>query len=131
MKVDVTAIPWDAAHDKFTTAITANKTPDAAMVDDMAGRVRRSRRPRPDPTVDRQVGILPGRPEDHRGGRHLVRHPVVRRDSVGLLPHGPRSAGRVRHPAERLGRPQAMAKAMQTKAGAKWGMGFQAGGTGS
>ena len=31
-KVEVTAIPWDAAHDKFTTAITANKTPDVAMV---------------------------------------------------------------------------------------------------
>ena len=31
-KVEVTAIPWDAAHDKFTTAITANQTPDAAMV---------------------------------------------------------------------------------------------------
>src|SRR6478609_5173568 len=27
VKVQVTAIPWDAAHDKFTTAITANKTP--------------------------------------------------------------------------------------------------------
>ena len=32
VKVQVTAIPWDAAHDKFTTAITANKTPDVAMV---------------------------------------------------------------------------------------------------
>jgi multiple sugar transport system substrate-binding protein len=32
VKVKVTAIPWDAAHDKFTTAITAGKTPDVAMV---------------------------------------------------------------------------------------------------
>ena len=32
VKVVVTAIPWDAAHDKFATAITAGKTPDAAMV---------------------------------------------------------------------------------------------------
>src|SRR6187401_2710049 len=32
VKVQVTAIPWDAAHDKFTTAITAGKTPDVAMV---------------------------------------------------------------------------------------------------
>ncbi len=30
--VEVTAIPWDSAHDKFTTAITAGETPDAAMV---------------------------------------------------------------------------------------------------
>ena len=32
VKVEVTGIPWDSAHDKFTTAITASKTPDAAMV---------------------------------------------------------------------------------------------------
>ena len=31
-KVNVTAIPWDAAYQKFTTAITAGTTPDAAMV---------------------------------------------------------------------------------------------------
>lgn len=31
-KVTVTAIPWDAAHNKFTTAITAQTVPDAAMV---------------------------------------------------------------------------------------------------
>jgi multiple sugar transport system substrate-binding protein len=30
--VNVTAIPWDSAHDKFTTAITAGTTPDVAMV---------------------------------------------------------------------------------------------------
>ncbi len=30
--VDVTAVPWDSAHDKFTTAIAAGETPDAAMV---------------------------------------------------------------------------------------------------
>ena len=32
VKVKVTAIPWNAAHDKFMTAVTANKTPDLAMV---------------------------------------------------------------------------------------------------
>ncbi|WP_163510134.1 sugar ABC transporter substrate-binding protein [Fodinicola acaciae] len=31
-KVAVTAIPWDAAHDKLTTAIAARKTPDVSMV---------------------------------------------------------------------------------------------------
>ncbi|MBA8816746.1 multiple sugar transport system substrate-binding protein [Microbacterium halimionae] len=30
--VDVTAIPWDAAHNKFQTAIAAGKTPDIAMM---------------------------------------------------------------------------------------------------
>lgn len=32
VKVTVTAVPWDAAHDKFTSAIAAGTTPDAAMV---------------------------------------------------------------------------------------------------
>ncbi len=30
--IDVTAIPWDSAHDKFTSAIAAGTTPDVAMV---------------------------------------------------------------------------------------------------
>ncbi len=32
IKVNVTAVPWDSAHDKFANAITANTTPDIAMV---------------------------------------------------------------------------------------------------
>src|SRR5690349_14707524 len=32
LTADVTAIPWDAAHDKFTASIASGKTPDAAMV---------------------------------------------------------------------------------------------------
>lgn len=32
VKVNVTAVPWDSAHDKFANSITANTTPDIAMV---------------------------------------------------------------------------------------------------
>lgn len=32
IKVSVTAIPWDSAHDKFANSITANTAPDIAMV---------------------------------------------------------------------------------------------------
>ena len=32
VEVEVTAIPWDSAHDKFTAAIAAGTTPDLAMV---------------------------------------------------------------------------------------------------
>jgi multiple sugar transport system substrate-binding protein len=31
-KVNVTAVPWDSAHDKISTAIAANTTPDVSMV---------------------------------------------------------------------------------------------------
>ena len=49
VKVQVTAIPWDAAHDKFTTAITADKTPDVAMVGTTwMGEFAGIGRPRPD-----------------------------------------------------------------------------------
>ena len=102
VKVQVTAIPWDAAHDKFTTAITANKTPDVAMVGttwmgEFAGLGALD----PTPGDDRQVRLLRGRPEDHRGRRHVLRHPVVRRDAAGLLPHRPRR----RRPGSRARRP--------------------------
>lgn len=30
--VDVTAVPWDAAHDKLATAIAAGKTPDVSVI---------------------------------------------------------------------------------------------------
>lgn len=32
VKITVTAIPWDSAYDKFTTAVAAKKTPDLAMI---------------------------------------------------------------------------------------------------
>jgi multiple sugar transport system substrate-binding protein len=32
VKVNVTAVPWDAAHDKITTAIAGNTTPDVSLV---------------------------------------------------------------------------------------------------
>ena len=72
--------------------------PDARRRDGrhhLDGRVRRHRRARPDAAGDRQVAVLRGRPEDHRGGRHLLRHPVVRRDPPRLLPHRPRQEGRL------------------------------------
>jgi multiple sugar transport system substrate-binding protein len=31
-KVNVTAVPWDSAHDKISTAIAANTTPDVSMI---------------------------------------------------------------------------------------------------
>ncbi len=32
VKINVTAIPWDAAHDKISTAIAANEVPDVSMI---------------------------------------------------------------------------------------------------
>ena len=84
----------------------------------------------PTPAVDRQVRLLRRRPEDHRGERHLLRHPVVRRDPAGLLPHRPRQEGRLTTPPTDWEGLKTWPRPCRTKAGAKWGIGLQAGGTG-
>ena len=122
-----------AAHDKFTTAITAGETPDVAMVGTTwMGEFADLDALDPTPASIDTRRVLRGRQVDHRGGRHGLRRPVVRRDPAGLLPHRPGRAGRLRASAPPTGTGlKQMASAMQTKAGAKWGIGLQAGGAGS
>ena len=49
VKVNVTAIPWDAAHDKIATAIAAGETPDVSMIGTTwMGEFAAGRRPGPD-----------------------------------------------------------------------------------
>ncbi len=132
VKVQVTAIPWSAAHDKFTTAITAGKTPDVAMVGttwmgEFSSSDALDRRARP----DRQVRLLRRRPEDDRGERHLLRHPVVRRDPRRLLPLRPGQEGRLRVRPHGLEGPARHGQGHAGQGGAKWGIGLQAGGEGS
>ena len=133
VKVQVTAIPWDAAHDKFTTAITANKTPDVAMVGttwmgEFAGMDALD----PTPGADRQVRLLRRRAEDHRGERHLASasRGTSRPALVYYRTDLAKKAGITTPPTDWDGLKD-MAKAMQDKAGAKYGIGLQAGGTGS
>ena len=87
--VKVTAIPWEAAHDKFTTAI-ARETPDVAMVGTTwMGEFAELGGLDPTPEGCRQVRLLPRRVGLDRGRRHVVRRSLVRRDAGGLLPQGP------------------------------------------
>ncbi len=104
--VKVTAIPWEAAHDKLSNAIAAGRgarrQPGRHHVD---GRVRRGRRADADAEgPGRRVRLLPRRVGVDRGRRHVVRRPLVRRDPGPLLPHRPREEGRLGPGAAELGR---------------------------
>jgi multiple sugar transport system substrate-binding protein len=132
VKVSVTAIPWDSAHDKFNTAITARKTPDMAMVGttwmgEFAGQNALDPKPA---SIDSSI-FFPGAQKTTEvngtsyGIPWYVETRVVfyRKDLAA-------KAGYAEPPKDWEGL-KAMAKALQTKAGAKWGIGLQAGGTGS
>ncbi|KQU68105.1 ABC transporter substrate-binding protein [Phycicoccus sp. Root563] len=131
-KVNVTAIPWDAAHDKFTTAITAGKTPDAAMVGttwmgEFAGLGALDPTPK---SIDTSQ-FFEGAQNTTKVGDTSYGIPwYVETRLVYYRTDLAKKAGFTEAPKtwEEL---KAMAKGMQTKAGAKWGIGLQAGGTGS
>ena len=132
VKVQVTAIPWDAAHDKFTTAITANKTPDVAMVGttwmgEFAGMSAL------DPTpgqIDKSVFFEGAQKTTEVGGTSYGIPWYVETRLVYYRTDLAKKAGITTPPTDWDGL-KAMSKAMQDKADAKWGIGLQAGGTGS
>ncbi len=132
VKVQVTAIPWDAAHDKFTTAITANKTPDVAMVGttwmgEFAGMDAL------DPTpgeIDKSVFFEGAQKTTEVDGTSYGIPWYVETRLVYYRTDLAEKAGITAPPTDWDGL-KTMAKAMQDKAGAKWGIGLQAGGTGS
>jgi multiple sugar transport system substrate-binding protein len=132
VKVQVTAIPWDAAHDKFTTAITANKTPDVAMVGttwmgEFAGMGAL------DPTpaeVDKAAFFEGAQKTTEVDGTSFGVPWYVETRLVYYRTDLAKKAGITTPPTDWDGL-KTMAKAMQDKAGAKYGIGLQAGGTGS
>ena len=132
VKVEVTAIPWDSAHDKFTTAITANKTPDAAMVGttwmgEFAGLGALDATP---PAIDKSKFFDGAWKTTEVNGTSFGIPWYVETRLVYYRTDLAKKAGFDTPPTDWEGL-KAMAKAMQDKAGAKWGIGLQAGGTGS
>jgi multiple sugar transport system substrate-binding protein len=131
-KVNITAIPWDAAHDKFTTAITAGKTPDAAMVGttwmgEFAGLGALDPTP---PSFDKSQFFPGAQKTTEVDGTSYGIPWYVETRLVYYRTDLAKKAGYTTPPKDWAGL-KAMAKAMQDKAGAKWGIGLQAGATGS
>ncbi len=131
VKVQVTAIPWDSAHDKFATAITAGKTPDAAMVGTtwMGEFAKQALDPTPS-SIDKSVFFEGAQKTTEVGGTSYGVPWYVETRLVYYRKDLAAKAGFTTLPTDWAGL-KAMAKAMQTKAGAKWGINLQAGGTGS
>src|SRR6478672_198094 len=131
-KVNVTAIPWDAAHQKFATAITAGSTPDAAMVGttwmgEFAGQDALDPTP---PSIDKSAFFDGAQKTTEVKGTSFGVPWYVETRLVYYRKDLAKKAGITTPPTDWDGL-KTMAKAMQDKAGAKFGMGFQAGGTGS
>ncbi len=132
VKINVTAMPFDAAHDKFTAAIAANKTPDVAQVGttwrgEFAGLGAL------DPTpgsIDQSVFFEGANGTNKVGGTSFGVPWYVETRLIYYRTDLAQKAGITQFPTDWEGF-KAMAKAMQTKAGAKWGIGLQGGGQGS
>jgi multiple sugar transport system substrate-binding protein len=130
VKINVTALPWDAAHNKYQTAIAGGTTPDLAqMGTTWMGDFSDAFVPTPT-SIDTSV-FFPG---------------MVKSTMVGGVAYGVPWSGDTRviyyrkDLLEKAGYTtfpttwddfKALAKAMQTKAGAEWGVGLPAGGADS
>lgn len=132
VKITVTPIPWDAAHDKFTSAITAQKTPDVAMIGTTCmGEFAGLDALEPTPaSIDKSKFLAGAQATTEVGGTsfgipwHVETRLVYYRTDLA------EKAGFSTPPTDWDGL-EAMAKAIQDKAGAKWGINLQPGGTDS
>ncbi len=128
--VDVTAIPWDAAHNKYQTAIAGGQTPDVAQMGttwmgDFADAFD------PTPSDFDKAGFFSGsvKSTDVNGTKVGVPWYVDTR-VVFYRKDLAEQAGYSTFPAN-YDDFKSMAKAMQDKAGAKWGIQLLAGGSDS
>jgi multiple sugar transport system substrate-binding protein len=130
VKINVTAIPWDAAHNKYQTAIAGGTTPDVAqMGTTWMGDFANAFVPTPT-SIDTSV-FFPG----------SVKSTVVGGTAYGVPWSGDTRV--VYYRKDLLSRAgyttfpttwddfKALAQALKTKAGAKWGVNLPAGGTDS
>ncbi|MET8354211.1 MULTISPECIES: sugar ABC transporter substrate-binding protein [unclassified Micromonospora] len=132
-KVSVTAVPWDAAHQKIASAIAAKQTPDVSMIGTTwQGEFAKTGAldPAP-PDLIKKDDFFPGAwdttivDNTSYGVPWYVETRLIyyRKDlaTKAGFPDGPKSWDDLK----------AMAKGMKEKAGAKWGLNLQPGKTGS
>jgi multiple sugar transport system substrate-binding protein len=132
VKVTVTPIPWDAAHNKFTTAITAQSLPDAAMVGTTwMGEFADLGALDPTPSGIDTAGFFPGALDTTKVGGTSYGVPWYVETRLVFYRKDLAAKAGVSTPPTDWDGLKAMAKAMKEKAGAKYGINLQPGGTGS
>lgn len=132
-KVSVTAVPWDAAHQKIASAIAAKQTPDVSMIGTTwQGEFAKSGALDPTPPdLIKKDDFFPGAwdttivDNTSYGVPWYVETRLIyyRKDlaTKAGFPDGPKTWDDLK----------AMAKGMKDKGGAKWGLNLQPGKTGS
>ncbi|OKI56200.1 ABC transporter substrate-binding protein [Micromonospora sp. CB01531] len=132
-KVSVTAVPWDAAHQKIASAIAAKQTPDVSMIGTTwQGEFAKTGALDPTPSdLIKKDDFFPGAwdttivDNTSYGVPWYVETRLIyyRKDLAAKagFPDGPKTWDDLK----------AMAKGMKDKAGAKWGLNLQPGKTGS
>jgi multiple sugar transport system substrate-binding protein len=131
-KVTVTAVPWDAAHQKISGAIAGKQTPDVSMIGTTwMGEFAKTGALDPTASLIDKSAFFKGAWDTTMvdGTSFAVpwyvetRCLFYRKDLAATagFPDGPKTWDDLK----------AMAKAMQTKAGAKWGLNVMPGDTGS
>jgi len=132
-KVTVTAVPWDAAHQKIASAIAAKQTPDVSMIGTtLQGEFAKTGALDPTPPdLFQKSAFFPGAWDttvvdgtSYGVPWYVETRGIYYRTDLAVkagFPSGPKTWADL----------TAMAKALQTKAGAQWGLNIQPGKTGS
>ncbi len=132
VRVTVTPIPWNAAHDKFVAAIAANTTPDLAMVGTTwMGEFAEQGALDPTPGSIDSTKFFPGAQQSTKIGE--TSYAVPWNVETRLLYYRTDLAQRagITNPPKNWDELLAMATAFKEKAGATWGVNLQPGQTGS
>jgi len=128
-KVTVTAVPWEAAHQKIASAIAAKQTPDVSMIGTtMQGEFAKTGALDPTPTdLFQKSAFFPGAWDttvvdgtSYGVPWYVETRGIYYRTDLAVkagFPSGPQTWADL----------TAMAKALQTKAGAQWGLNIQPG----
>jgi multiple sugar transport system substrate-binding protein len=130
--VKVTAVPWDAAHDKLTNAMAANTTPDVSLVGTTwMGEFADANKLDPTPSDIDPSGFFPGAWDTTVVNGTSYGVPWYVETRVIYYRKDLAEKAGIMNPPASWDDLKAMAKGMVDKAGAKWGLNLQAGGTGS
>ncbi|GGM57394.1 sugar ABC transporter substrate-binding protein [Dactylosporangium sucinum] len=131
-KVTVTAVPWDAAHQKIASAIAAKQTPDVSMIGTTwMGEFAKTGALDPTPTLFDKGDYFSGAWDTTVvGGTSYAVPWYVETRAIYYRTDLAQKAG-LSKPPQTWDELKAMAKAMQQQGGAQWGFNLQPGSTGA